>query len=169
MHSTNPRAAELRRLIATLHADRQAVALLGAEIEAALIRWEDGLPSTLEVAGLALTLHHMYTAVEHALQKVAETLDRASYSGEAWHRELLNTMGVELPGIRKAVLGSDTLRLLDELRGFRHVVRHAYEYQLNVERVQALADQMTELMPMLERDFAELLADLDLRMEEVGQ
>lgn len=65
---------------------------------------------------------------------------------------LLRSMGISNPGIRDNVISNETLRKLDELRGFRHVVRHAYEYQLNAERVKTLVAELPALGALLERD-----------------
>jgi hypothetical protein len=47
-------------------------------------------------------------------------------------------MRVEIEGIRPALLTNAGYRYLNELRGFRHVFRHAYSYGLDDERVSAL-------------------------------
>ena len=47
-------------------------------------------------------------------------------------------MLVEIEGVRPGLLSSSGYRLLNELRGFRHVFRHAYSYGLDNERVNAL-------------------------------
>ena len=47
-------------------------------------------------------------------------------------------MLIEIEGIRPALLTNAGYRYLNELRGFRHVFRHAYSYGLDDERVRAL-------------------------------
>jgi uncharacterized protein YutE (UPF0331/DUF86 family) len=47
-------------------------------------------------------------------------------------------MLVEIEGVRPALLSIAGYRYLNELRGFRHVFRHAYSYGLDDERVSAL-------------------------------
>lgn len=67
----------------------------------------------------------------------------------------------DVPGIRPAVISSDTYERLNQYRGFRHVVRNVYTFQFDpakVERLVADADAVptqtrTELLA-----FAEFLA-----------
>lgn len=77
----------------------------------------------------------------------------------------MHGMGVSIEGVRGAVLQESTLRVLDELRGFRHVVRHAYEYDLNVERVKALAAQLPQLLTLLNRDLDRFVTELNRRLQ----
>jgi hypothetical protein len=73
------RAAELRRLLTVLEADRQAIERLATEADVAL-GWSDD-PPAVQVAGVALVIHHLYTAAEHAFEKIAELVDRAAFKG----------------------------------------------------------------------------------------
>lgn len=43
--------------------------------------------------------------------------------------------------------------LLNELRGFRHVFRHAYSYKLDAERVIKLSEKAESLIAPFGRDF----------------
>jgi HepT-like protein len=47
-------------------------------------------------------------------------------------------MLVEIEGVRPALLTNVSYKFLNELRGFRHVFRHAYSYGLDNERVSAM-------------------------------
>ena len=47
-------------------------------------------------------------------------------------------MFLEIPKIRPAVLPSDLRAFLNDLRGFRHVFRHAYEFELDSEKLKLL-------------------------------
>ena len=63
-------------------------------------------------------------------------------------------MAAEAPGLRPAVISSATHKQLDEYRGFRHVARHLYTFDLDpvklgllVARALALfAQARTELL-----------------------
>lgn len=164
------RIADLRKLLIIMESDLATMARLAKQAEEALKLWGTAVkPSEIEVAGVALLLHHYYTAAEHTFQSIAQILDLTSYSGEAWHRELLQAMGIALPGVRDRVLAPDTVRYLDELRGFRHVVRHAYEYDLRWERVRALAWNLVKSHALLEQDLQRLVAELERRIAALQQ
>ena len=47
-------------------------------------------------------------------------------------------MLLNIKDVRPALLSEVGYRILNELRGFRHVFRHAYSYGLDDERVNAL-------------------------------
>ena len=91
------------------------------------------------VSGLALHLHSFYTGAERIFYDIARDVDDEVPTSSNWHQQLLEQMSVEIPDIRPSVLGEQTRLELDEFRKFRHVVRSRYAYQLDPERVQALA------------------------------
>lgn len=47
-------------------------------------------------------------------------------------------MGMEIDGARPRVLSKDLLYHVDEYRAFRHVVRHAYDYELDWMKLKTL-------------------------------
>jgi len=53
-------------------------------------------------------------------------------------------MLIEIEGIRPGLLSNAGYKLLNELRGFRHVFRHAYSYGLDKERVSALLGKILD-------------------------
>jgi hypothetical protein len=61
-------------------------------------------------------------------------------------------MVAPLPGLRPAVIGQDTMDRLDEYRGFRHVVRNVYTYNLKPARVQQLMEGLDDCLSALRRD-----------------
>lgn len=95
---------------------------------------------------LALTIHHIYTAFEQALLRIARTFDRTSYTGGEWHRDLIRAMAVEVPEVRPPVLSASLLRTVDEYRGFRHIVRHGYDYELDWQRMKPLVQRLPSLV-----------------------
>ena len=63
-----------------------------------------------------------------------------------------------LPGIRPAFIPQDGARVVRELKGFRHVVRHAYDLEFREDRVKelaALAGELSVQLPVWSREFAE--------------
>jgi hypothetical protein len=159
------RAGELRRLWAAVRGDLDAAARLVSLVDEA-VRPGTTL-SPLEQAGVALHLHHFYTACEHALLRIARSVDRVEYSGADWHRELVTAMSRELPGVRDAVLAEATGRDLAPYRGFRHVVSHVYEAGLDWERLQPLALRLPRTWAGFRSDMERFLADLLQRAAEV--
>lgn len=85
--------------------------------------------------GVALNLHAFYSAVEKIFEDIARTIDDGVPSGPDWHRDLLIQMSAEIPGVRPPVISRQTRLVLDDFRGFRHVVRNIYTYNLRADRV----------------------------------
>jgi hypothetical protein len=111
----------------------------------------------------ALNMHSFYGGMERLFELIANEIDESPLTGERWHLELLRRMGSEIPDVRPAVLRSETLQMLDEYRGFRHVVRNVYTFNFNPERVSALVWQLRPSYEAVRADlfaFAKFLEDI---------
>ena len=64
----------------------------------------------------------------------------------AWHRELIERMKIDVPGIRPAVISRELEDPLDELRRFRHLYRNLYESKLKPRRVSEVSESVVPLM-----------------------
>lgn len=73
--------------------------------------------------------------------------------GEGWHKALLSQMTDEVPGIRPAVISSDTRDVLDDFRKFRHIARNIYAFNLDVLRLRILVDRLPEAVDRICEDF----------------
>jgi hypothetical protein len=83
-------------------------------------------------------LHNLYSAYEDLFKLVAGFWENSlSLDGE-FHVQLLKRMLLNIKDVRPALLSGVGYRILNELRGFRHVFRHAYSYGLDDERVNSL-------------------------------
>lgn len=112
-------------------------------------------------AALALALHHYYTALETLLSRVLRALEGDVPEGPDWHVALLEEASRHLEPLRPALLSSELLPALGELRRFRHFLRNAYSVSLDQERLSALAAIVERIHPDLSRDMEALLAFLD--------
>jgi len=113
---------------------------------------------------IALNLHAFYTGVEAMFEDIARTLDGAIPSGPNWHQELLQQMGAEIADVRPPVIQLETRYCLDEYRGFRHLVRNLYTFNLRPTRIAELSDDLRGCFEAVERDvrqFVAALQDLD--------
>ena len=90
--------------------------------------WEHAHRSNddLYLDSVALNLHGFYSGFERIFTHIAEIVDDDLPRGENWHELLLFQMMREVPKIRPAVISTETGRLLDRLRRFRHVVCNVY-------------------------------------------
>lgn len=123
-------------LLAEVRADRAAFAQHCAVVVGALPESGDDA----DLALLALSLHHAYTAVESILERIQRTLLGDVPGGPDSHRRAVDDAMLELPGVRPPLLTPASASALHDLRGFRHVVRHAYAAEYDRAKLRALVE-----------------------------
>lgn len=114
--------------------------------------------------GVALNLHGFYTGLEKIFEKIATTVDGSVPTASNWHQELLRQMSMEIDGVRPAVISEECRDLLEDYRGFRHVVRNIYTYHLSPSKMEPLINQVDVVMEKLSvelTEFAAFLRDAD--------
>ena len=94
-------------------------------------------PDEIELSALAAMLHSFYNGFENIFKRVATELDGGLPRGEAWHRELMDSMS-RPGGDRSAILSEQLIERLDDYLEFRHFFRHAYIFTLNWDRMKNL-------------------------------
>ena len=102
--------------------------------------------------GAALNLHAYYAAAERIFEDIAREIDDATPSGGDWHRTLLLQMASSVTGVRQAVISEECYRCLDEYRGFRHVVRNVYTFNLRPDRIEGLVNELRFCYTALKSD-----------------
>ena len=95
-------------------------------------------PSAVQVEALAYQLHNLYGACEQLFELIARAFEN-QIDGPTYHVDLLRRMKAEITGVRPAFLIEGLVTTLNELRGFRHFFRHAYDAELDADRITALA------------------------------
>jgi hypothetical protein len=119
-----------------------------------------GSDQDMFVDSAALNLHGFYAGVERLCEAIALQLDGSLPKGEAWHRDLLDQMTLDLAGLRPPILSPAVRQALDAYRRFRHVVRNVYAENLDPLRVGELAERLPALWGQLKSEltgFAEFL------------
>ena len=163
------RAAEPRerfvRLAAAIRQQRQQIARIVEEARGALADFARREPPLLALRGIGAILHDFYTGIEHLFEKIAPELNGGLPAGSAWHRELLDNMTLDLPGIRPPLLSSETAHLLEEFLRFRHLFRNLYGFELEWPRIRSLLEQLPETWSAAEADLDRFLAFLDAASE----
>jgi len=91
-----------------------------------------------DLAATAYLLHNIYNAVENSFQQISRTFENHVVDRAQWHRELLDKMFLAIPAVRPCVLPESLRRLLNDLRGFRHLFRHSYDFELDRQRLRQL-------------------------------
>ena len=159
-----PDPARLASLAAVLTKDLEAIDRLDAELRQMLPGLQAAPAAFRDLAAAAYTLHAVYTALENTFDQISRTFENHVVDPRQWHRELLRKMFLEIPGVRPAVLPEELRSVLTDLRGFRHVFRHAYDLQLDPERLCRLAAawqrSKAELVEALRRFRTHLLPEV---------
>lgn len=128
----------------------------------ARLRFTAGDASGLE--SCAYQLVRVFNIIEQMGLRVAKAFENHIDDERGWHSQLLHRLGIEVPGVRPAFYRPEILLALRGLRGFRHVVHHAYDLDLDAERVAMIvrhAEDATRLLPeMADRFFQTVHSDL---------
>lgn len=111
--------------------------------------------------GVALNLHSFYTGVERIMEDIARTVEKSLPSDSNWHQTLLLQMSAAMNSVRPAVISRETRHCLDEYRGFRHVVRNVYTFNLKSSRLQELTQQLRECFRAVQSDLDKFAIFLD--------
>jgi hypothetical protein len=104
------------------------------------------------VDAAALSLHGFYSGAERIFEWIARQVDGTLPQGPAWHRELLDQMTLDVPGVRPSVLQKVTAKQLEEYLGFRHVVRNLYTWELDTTKVKRLIKRLPHTLQAVEKD-----------------
>ncbi|MCL6509580.1 MAG: hypothetical protein K6U78_02725 [Anaerolineae bacterium] len=98
-----------------------------------------------ELIVVAYHLHNLYNAFENIFVNIASTFENSIDPLDRWHAQLLERMRLDVSPLRPAVIDEDAYDLLDELRRFRHVFRHAYSIRLDADRLQLVLRKAMKL------------------------
>lgn len=119
-------------------------------------------------AAIGYFLHGFYNGCENIFQSVARFFEN-DVGPQTWHRDLLKRMKLHIPGYRPALIDQALFTILDEFRGFRHVYRHSYTFQLDWEKEVLVARKFKtacELFHEQVTDFLEKLDQLEQKRDE---
>lgn len=141
---------------------------LAQVVERATRIWQRAVMSTDDyyVDAAALNLHGFYAGIERLLEIIADGIDQTKPSGPHWHEELLRQMAAEIPGVRPPVLSVQARDRLDRYRGFRHVVRNVYTFNLDAQQIDVLIRQLPSTMEQVSQELLAFAGFLEQLVEE---
>ena len=147
-------------LAAVVEHDVQAIRSMDTEIARLRSFLDIPEPEFRDRAAVAYLLHNIYNALESSFEQISRTFENHITQPAQWHRELMSKMFLDIPGVRPRVLPDGLRGLLNDLRGFRHLFRHGYDFQIDPVRLRALVERWNAdkdaLLAALE-DFREYL------------
>jgi hypothetical protein len=134
----------------------------GVEIERIFDKIEDRRHGEGEanLESLAYQLHNLYCAFEDLLKIVADFFENHIEESSRYHRALLWRMKMPIEGVRPALLSETSYKLLDSLRAFRHVFRHAYSYELDPQKLGLVVEDALKLRGLYQGETDRFLEQL---------
>ncbi len=115
----------------------------------------------LYLDSVALNLHSFYSGLENIFELIAKTIDESIPQGESWHHELLKQMMTEINHVRPAIISHDSFVMLNEYRGFRHVVRNVYTFNLSYKKLAPLVNDLKNTFDSVKNELNEFIKFLD--------
>ena len=139
----------------TLQAEcREDCRLAMAAAKVAADRYACGTDAGLEAA--AFHLARFFNIVEQMSLRVAKAFENHIDRDHGWHAQLLRRLSIAVPGIRPALFTPEFMPWIHDLRGFRHIVNHAYDLKLERARcahVLENAEKIAATLPGLLKSF----------------
>jgi len=104
--------------------------------------------------------------LERIFELIAANVDQTRPQGDNWHQELLRQMAAEIELVRPRVISKETKNILDEYRGFRHVVRNVYSFHLSSAKISPLVNKLPKTYKRVQKEMEEFLFFLEIRGRE---
>ena len=137
----SPEQAMVRRLRAEIEQELRRLARLREDAA--------GAPRTDDLYAIRARgsiLHDVYSGIERIFGRIADELDGGPPRGDQWHQQLLNSMTLQVPGVRPAIIAPELGAQLRDFLGFRHRFRHLYGYEFYGERMAPLEERVPEVI-----------------------
>jgi len=113
-------------------------------------------PGHLEAC--AYEVARLYNVLEKMLEQICVEFENHFEKRGDYHEKLLQRLSLNLEGIRPAFIPRNQIQNIRELKGFRHLTRHAYDLVLKEARlteIVGLAEQVAREVPTWCREFGE--------------
>ena len=160
----------LELLKADILSELDKLALINKELEQALgkLNVDDRQIPLYDRAAIGYFLHNFYNGCENIFRSIARFFEN-DLTPDTWHADLLKRMTLSIPGFRPEVIDEELYLILNEFRGFRHIFRHSYAFELNWERERIVTGKMGKATFTVTRQVKNFLAQLDQLQQETSE
>jgi hypothetical protein len=117
------------------------------------------------IKAIAGSLHSIYSGYENIIERIIRAIDGDVPTGRDYHLILLKRAMNPIENVRPQIISTETFRLMDELRTYRHKFRNIYLYLLSAKRITELANTGVDSLLQFEKDINTFKAFL---MSETG-
>lgn len=104
------------------------------------------------IESLGYQLHNLYCAFEDLFKIVAAEFENHIEDKSRYHSELLKRMTMTIEGVRPPFISHAMYVLLDTVRAFRHVFRHAYSYELDQRKITIVQEDALKLRVIFRKE-----------------
>jgi hypothetical protein len=147
---------KLELLIANLNDDLKSIDKLKAEYDFFMAAIEEKEPDIYQRAVIGYYLHNFYNACENIFVNIAKTFEN-SIDPREWHKDILKRMKLNIEGIRPSIISESLYKILDDFRGFRHVFRHLYTFEIEWPKEKLLADKFETAVQQFKEEIMEFI------------
>ena len=124
-------------------------------------RVDEGMDTPGQLDSVAYQIHNLYCSIEDLLKLIANAFENRIGTSSEWHRVLLLRLSQPVEGIRPAFLSEDSFDLLNQLRSFRHMFRHAYGTDIKLRQLEPNIDMALQVSKLISEDIKQFLEDLN--------
>lgn len=114
----------------------------------------------IALESLAFQLHNLYCAFESLFRIVDKHFENRLIGQKARNKKRLNRMKLNVVGVRPPLICDLAFVLLNDLRDFRHVIRHDYRANLEPAQIKFVLNKALALKKIYKKDIATFLARL---------
>lgn len=108
--------------------------------------------STESAIVLAEVLENYYSCCETIFLRISQHFEN-SLTADAWYKDLLRKMTLEIPGVRPRVISDESYTCLRELLRFRHFRRYYFEFEYDWEKLRMVETSCATASARLEQEF----------------
>lgn len=123
-------------------------------------RIDEGLDTPGQLDSVAYQIHNLYCSIEDLLKLIASAFENQVGTTGKWHRLLLLRLSQPVEGIRPAFLSEESFDLLNQLRSFRHMFRHAYGTDIQLRQLEPNVDIALQTSKLISQDISQFLEQL---------
>lgn len=126
----------------------------------------ENTPSEAQLINIGYYLHNLYNAFENIFLNIADVFENQIKEKSRWHYSLQKRMALNIEDIRPKVICKETSNYLDELRRFRHIFRHSYDYEIDWERLKIVLKKAEKLQRIYQKEIRNFIGFLDKLSEQ---
>lgn len=126
----------------------------------------ENTPKEAQLINIGYYLHNLYNAFENIFLNIADVFENQIKEKSRWHYSLQKRMALNIEDIRPKVISKETSNYLDELRRFRHIFRHSYDYEIDWERLKIVLKKAEKLQRIYQKEIRNFIGFLDKLSEQ---